>query len=260
RKATIGEFFIKRELGRGGMAAVYLAHDISLNRKVAIKVMSPGLMMGAGMVERVKQEAVTVANLNHPNIVTIHAVRPMGGLHFFVMKLVPGRSLERIIAESGPLSAPVTQAIVFQVGGALAYAHKRGVIHRDVKPGNILMDEDGNAVVTDFGIAKVRESPTFTMTGATVGTPAYMSPQQCWSRDVTGASDQYSLGIVAYEMLTGTPPFTGPTLGILRAHVEETPRPLLEVRPDCTPDLASGVARMLAKEPADRWPDIMQAV
>jgi uncharacterized protein YjdB len=260
RKATTGEFVIKRELGKGGMAAVYLAHDVSLNRQVAIKVMSPGLLMGPGMVDRFKQEAVTVANLSHPHIVTIHAVRQRGGLHFFVMKLVPGRSLERIIAEQGPLPVALTQAILFQVGSALAYAHRRGVVHRDIKPGNILMDEDGNAIVTDFGIAKVREGPTHTMTGATVGTPAYMSPEQCWSREVTGASDQYSLGVVAYEMLTGKPPFTGPTLGVLRAHVEDQPQPLDRLRPDCPPDLAAGIARMLAKEPSERWPDIMQAV
>jgi serine/threonine protein kinase/uncharacterized protein YjdB/alpha-tubulin suppressor-like RCC1 family protein len=260
RKATLGDFVISRELGRGGMAAVYLAHDIALNRKVAIKVMSPGILMGPGMVERFKQEAVTVANLSHPHIITIHAVRQTAGIHFFVMKLIPGRSLERIVRDSGPLPVPQVQAMLFQVGSALAYAHRRGVIHRDIKPGNILLDEDGNAIVTDFGIAKVRESPTHTMTGATVGTPAYMSPEQCWSREVTGASDQYSLGIVAYEMLTGAPPFTGPTLGILRAHVEDAPRPITEVRPDCPPEVAAAIERMLAKEPADRWPDIMHAV
>ncbi|HSB55947.1 MAG TPA: serine/threonine-protein kinase, partial [Gemmatimonadales bacterium] len=158
RKATLGEFQIKRELGRGGMAAVYLAHDIALNRKVAIKVMSPGLLMGPGMVERFKQEAITVANLNHPHIITIHAVRQMAGLHFFVMKLIAGRSLELVVKDGGRLPVPVVQAILYQVGSALAYGHRRGVIHRDVKPGNILMDEDGNAIVTDFGIAKVRES------------------------------------------------------------------------------------------------------
>jgi alpha-tubulin suppressor-like RCC1 family protein/uncharacterized protein YjdB len=260
RKATLGDFVISRELGRGGMAAVYLAHDIALNRKVAIKVMSPGLLMGPGMVERFKQEAVTVANLSHPHIITIHAVRQTAGLHFFVMKLIPGRSLERIVRDTGPLPVTQVQAMLFQVGSALAYAHRRGVIHRDIKPGNILLDEDGNAIVTDFGIAKVRESPTHTMTGATVGTPAYMSPEQCWSREVTGASDQYSLGIVAYEMLTGVPPFTGPTLGILRAHVEDAPRPITEVRPDCPPEVAAAIERMLAKEPGDRWPDVMHAV
>jgi serine/threonine protein kinase/uncharacterized protein YjdB len=260
RKATLGEFIVRSELGRGGMAAVYLAHEVALNRKVAIKVMAPGLMMGKGMVERFKQEAVTVANLNHPNIVTVHAVRQAGGLHFFVMKLIPGRSLERIIRDVGPLPLPVVRGMIFQIGSALNYAHRRGVVHRDVKPSNILMDEDGNAVVTDFGIAKVVETPSHTLTGSTVGTPAYMSPEQCWSKEVTGASDQYSLGILAYEMLTGEPPFTGPTLNILRAHTEDPPPSVRTARPDCPSELETALLRMLAKVPDQRWPTVMNAV
>ncbi len=260
RDATAGEFQVLGELGRGGMAAVYLAQDLALNRKVAVKVMSPGLLMGPGMMERFKQEAVVVANLSHPHIVTIHGVRQAAGLHYFVMKLVPGASVERLIREVRPLPIPVIQALAYQVGSALAYAHRRGVIHRDVKPSNILLDEEGNAVVTDFGIAKVVESPSHTQTGTTVGTPAYMSPEQCWSREVTAASDQYALGIVLYEMLTGTPPFTGPTLGILRAHTEDRPGPIREARPECPSDVAKAVHRMLEKEPAQRWPSVLRAV
>ena len=259
RAATLGDFEIMGELGRGGMAAVYRAHEIALDRKVAIKVMAPGLLMGAGMVERFRQEAVTVANLHHPNIVTIHAVRQAQGLHFFVMRLVEGRSLERVIRTEGPLPVPVVQAWLYQVGAALGYAHRHGVIHRDIKPANILLDSFGSAIVTDFGIAKVASAPGLTMTGATVGTPAYMSPEQCWSHELTGASDQYSLGIVAYEMLTGAPPFSGPTLSVLRAHTEEEPPPLRNARPDCPPSVADAVARMLAKEPEARWPTIIEA-
>ncbi|HUF34683.1 MAG TPA: protein kinase [Gemmatimonadales bacterium] len=260
RAATAGEFEVLGELGRGGMAAVYLAHDISLNRKIAIKVMAPGLLLGAGMVERFKQEAVTVANLNHPHIVTIHGVRQAAGLHYFLLRLIPGASLERIIREVRPLPIPVIQALAYQVGSALSYAHRRGVIHRDIKPSNILLDDEGNGVVTDFGIAKVIESPSHTQTGTTVGTPAYMSPEQCWSREVTAASDQYSLGIVLYEMLAGKPPFSGPTLGILRAHTEDEPRPIHEARPECPPALAEAVHKMLEKEPARRWPTVLRAV
>ena len=259
RAATLGDFEIMGELGRGGMAAVYRAHEIALDRKVAIKVMAPGLLMGAGMVERFRQEAVTVANLHHPNIVTIHAVRQAQGLHFFVMRLVEGRSLERVIRTEGPLPVPVVQAWLYQVGAALGYAHRHGVIHRDIKPANILLDSFGSAIVTDFGIAKVASAPGLTMTGATVGTPAYMSPEQCWSHELTGASDQYSLGIVAYEMLTGAPPFSGPTLSVLRAHTEEEPPPLRDARPDCPPSVADAVARMLAKDPEARWPTIIEA-
>ena len=194
RRATLGEFEIGRELGRGGMAAVFLAHEISLDRKVAIKVMSPGLLMGEGMVERFKHEAITIAQLHHPNIVSVYSVRQAEGLHFFVMRYVQGRSLEHVVQRAGRLPLPVVRSILHQVGSALTYAHRSRVIHRDIKPGNILIDEEGNAVVTDFGIAKAAERPSRTLTGALVGTPAYMSPEQCSGGEVSGASDQYSLG------------------------------------------------------------------
>ena len=144
------------------MAAVYLARDLALNRRVAIKVMAPGLMLGHGMVERFRQEAVTVANLQHAHIVSIYAVRALDDLHFFVMQFVPGRTLEGVLREGGPLPIPVIRAWLYQVGAALGYAHRRGVIHRDVKPGNILLNADGEAIVTDFGIAKVAEMPEVT--------------------------------------------------------------------------------------------------
>ena len=212
RRATLGEFEIKGEIGRGGMAAVYLAHEVALNRKVAIKVMSPALLMGTGMAARFRQEAITVANLNHQNIITIHAVRQFEDLQYFVMQFVEGCSLETIVKQSGPLSIPIVRALLFQVGSALAHAHHQGVVHRDIKPGNILTGMRGQALVTDFGIAKVMESPSNTQTGTVVGTPAYMSPEQCRIGEVTWRSDQYSLGIVAYEMVAGKVPFDGPTL------------------------------------------------
>lgn len=233
RRATLGEFEIQRELGRGGMAAVFLAHEIALNRPVAIKVMAPGLLMGEGMVERFRREAVTVAGLSHPNIVTMHAVRQADDLHFFVMQFVSGRPLDAVLAQDGRLPVPVVRSLLFQTGTALAHAHRHGVIHRDVKPANVLLDTEGNAVVTDFGIAKVSEAPGQTQTGMTVGTPAYMSPEQCDAGTVTWASDQYSLGAVAYELLTGSPPFQGTMLGIMQAHVSQPPPPLRELRPDC---------------------------
>jgi eukaryotic-like serine/threonine-protein kinase len=203
--ATLGEFEIFTELGRGGMAAVYLARDLALNRRVAIKVMSPGLLLGAGMIERFRQEAVTVANLQHAHIVSIYAVRLLEDLHFFVMQFVPGKTLEGVLRGGQALPVPVVRAWLYQIGSALGYAHRRGVIHRDIKPGNILLNADGEAIVTDFGIAKVAESPSHTQTGTVVGTPVYMSPEQCFARELTGASDQYSLGVVAYEMLADRP-------------------------------------------------------
>jgi len=201
RVATLGEYDIFGELGRGGMATVFLAHEISPDRKVAIKVMSPALLHGAGMVERFKREARTAAYLSHPNIIPVYAVREAEGLLFFVMKLVEGTPLDAIIKELGKLPLPMVEAILAQIGGAFGYAHRHGVVHRDIKPSNILIDDEGWAVVTDFGIAKMQETEGLTLTGMAVGTPTYMSPEQCGGGPITGASDQYAMGIVAYEML-----------------------------------------------------------
>jgi serine/threonine-protein kinase len=260
QSATLGEFEIVTELGRGGMAAVYLARDLALNRRVAIKVMAPGLLLGPGMIERFRQEAVTVANLQHAHIVSIHAVRQLEDLHFFVMQFVPGRTLEGVLRESTSLSIAAVRAWLYQIGSALGYAHRRGVIHRDVKPGNILLNADGEAVVTDFGIAKVAESPSHTQTGTVVGTPVYMSPEQCYARELTGASDQYSLGVVAYEMLAGRPPFSGSSFALMRAHTDEAPPPLTAARPDVPPSMDAALMRMLAKSPEDRFPTLAEAL
>ena len=260
RDATLGEYEILAELGRGGMATVYLAHDLSLDRKVAIKVMAPALLAGEGMVERFKREARTSAQLSHPHIIPIFAVRESDDLVYFVMKFVEGRSLESIIKELGPLPIPMAQSILQQVGGALAYAHRRGVIHRDIKPGNIMIDADGWAVVTDFGIAKVSEARGLTMTGATVGTPSYMSPEQCAAQDIAPASDQYSYGVVAYEMFSGKQPFTGDSImAIMYQHFNEPPPSLRAARPDCPVEIEAAVQRMLEKDPAARFPDLDQA-
>ena len=259
--ATLGEFELSRELGRGGMAAVYLAHEIALNRMVAIKVMSPGLFLGPGMIDRFRQEAVTVANLSHPNIITIHAVRQIEDLHFLVMKCIEGRSLEAVLHATGPLSPAVVRAVLFQVGSALAYAHRRGVIHRDIKPGNVLLDGEGNAIVTDFGIAKLAEHDGgHTQTGTMVGTPAYMSPEQCYGGQLTWSSDLYSLGIVAYELLSGTVPFTGTAFNVMQAHSVTPPPSLRERRPDCPPELDAAVLQMLAKTPAERYATMAEAL
>ena len=261
RRATTGDYDIAGELGRGGMATVFLAHDIALDRKVAIKVMTPSLVTGAGMVERFKREARTAASLSHPHIIPIYAVRETGNLLFFVMKFVEGRSLDTVIREQGPLPIPMVQAIMNQVGAALGYAHRRGIVHRDMKPANIMLDEEGWAVVTDFGIAKVADARGLTMTGVTIGTPSYMSPEQCASKEITGATDQFSLGIVAYELLTGKVPFDADSLmGIMWKHFNEPPPPVREARPDCPEPIADAITRMLAKDPAARWPTMEDAV
>ncbi|HVH66501.1 MAG TPA: protein kinase [Gemmatimonadales bacterium] len=262
RQATLGEYELLAELGRGGMATVYLAHDISLDRKVAIKVLAPALwMMGEGMIERFKREARTAAALSHPHIIPIYAVKESPQVLYFVMKYVQGRPLDVVIRDVGPLPIAMVQAILAQVGDALGYAHRHGVIHRDVKSANIMLDEDGRAVVTDFGIAKVVQAEGLTLTGVTVGTPTYMSPEQCETQVVTGASDQYSLGVVAYEMLTGRLPFVGEsTMAIMYAHFNERPRPVMELRRDCPANLGAGVMRMLEKDPVARWPSMDDVV
>src|SRR6266849_3747977 len=262
RRATVGDYEIKGELGRGGMASVFLAHEVALDRKVAIKVMSPALFSTAGMVERFKREARTSASLSHPHIIPIFAVRESSEIVYFVMKFIEGRSLESVVHQLGQMPIPLVQAILYQVGSALGYAHRRGVVHRDIKPANIMIDADGWSVVTDFGIAKVAESKGLTQTGATIGTPSYMSPEQCAAKtELTGASDQYSLGVVAYEMLAGQLPFQAETtVGLLFAHVHETPPSIADIRPDIPADVADAVMRMLAKEPAERWPNIETAV
>jgi serine/threonine-protein kinase len=260
RLALANEFAIEGELGHGGMAAVFRAHELVLNRRVAIKVMAPGLLLGEGMVERFRQEAITVANLQHANIVAVHGVRTVGDLHMFVMQYVPGRSLDRVLRDHGQLSLSSMRAIMYHVGSALDYAHRRGVIHRDIKPANILLDADGDPIVTDFGIAKVAEAPGYTRVGTVVGTPAYMSPELCMGYDVGPASDQYALGIVAYEMIAGHPPFSGGGMAMMRAHTDQAPPSLRGVRAEVPEGVDAAVMRMLAKKPEDRFPDLASAI
>ncbi|MEZ4586318.1 MAG: protein kinase [Gemmatimonadales bacterium] len=259
-EAVKGEFELDDEIGRGGMAAVFAAHEVALDRRVAIKVMAPGLLTGEGMVERFAREAVTVAGLHHPNIVSIYTVRHLDDLHFFVMQLVDGRSLREVLTEHRRLPVELVRAMLYEIGTALAYAHRRGVIHRDVKPANVLLDTDGRAVVMDFGIAKVQAQAGHTQTGMAVGTPAYMSPEQCFGREVTWASDQYSLGVVAWEMLAGRPPFEGKPFELMQAHTTAPPPPLRAERPDCPAALEAAVLRMLAKRPEDRFPSMAAAL
>ena len=262
RQATLGEYEILAELGRGGMATVHLAHDLALDRKVAIKVLAPALMhMGEGMVERFKREARTAAALSHPHIIPIYAVKESEHVLYFVMKYVQGRALDSVIRDVGTLPIPMIQTILAQVGDALGYAHRHGVIHRDIKSANIMLDEEGWAVVTDFGIAKVLQSQGLTLTGVTVGTPTYMSPEQCAMEEVTGASDQYSLGVVAYEMLTGKPLFEGDSImSVMYAHFNRRPRPVSALRPECPANLDAAVMRMLEKDPRARWPGMEDVV
>ncbi|MBK7908660.1 MAG: protein kinase [Gemmatimonadetes bacterium] len=258
RDATTGAYEITRELGRGGFAAVFLARDVELDRDVAIKVLTAQAdrddATTSGEIERFRREARTVAKLNHPNIVPVYAVKAADGLQYFVMKFIKGRSLERVLETAGPLPIALVQTILQQAGSALAFAHRNGVVHRDVKPANIMLDEEGWAVVADFGIAKVARAEKLTGTGLIIGTAAYMSPEQWAGQEVSGQSDQYSLGVVAYELLTGRSPFSAETIpAMLWSHLNEVPPPITELRPDCPEAIARIVARMLEKEPPARF-------
>ncbi|MEX2181757.1 MAG: serine/threonine-protein kinase [Gemmatimonadaceae bacterium] len=261
RRATIGRYDVYAELGTGGMASVFLALDLALDRKVAIKVMSPAMMNSADNIARFKREARVSASLNHPNIIGIYAVGDDPDLAYFVMKYIEGRALDSVIREGGQQSVPFVQTLISAAGKALHYAHSRGVVHRDVKPANFMLDQDGWLIVTDFGIAKLEDMKGLTMTGSIIGTPYYMSPEQFNGKQVTGAADQYALGIVAYEMLTGKQPYTGDTIvEVMRGHLfDEVPSVSLD-RPDVPPALEACLRRMMAKDPADRFPTLEEAV
>src|SRR5438552_8632232 len=177
------------------------------------------------------------------------------------MKYIEGRSLESVIIERGQLDVDLTRVILSQVGGALAFAHRKGVVHRDMKPANIMIDEDGWAIVTDFGIAKVQEAQNLTATGTAIGTPHYMSPEQFHNKAVTGQSDQYSLGVVAYEMLLGKKPFDGATYAeIITQHLFEAVPDLRQVNPEVPEHMRDALKKMMAKDPADRFPDLDTAI
>ena len=253
------QYVIDAEIGRGGMAVVYRATDARLHRRVAIKVLPPELAFNADVRERFLREAQTAAQLSHPHIVPIYTVDEREGLVYFVMALVDGETLgQRLLREPRPPTAQV-RTILADVADALAYAHSLGVVHRDVKPDNVMLDRaTGRAMVTDFGIARAAAGDSrLTVTGVAIGTPAYMSPEQALGeRELDGRSDIYSLGVIGYQMLAGEPPFKAAnTPAMLVKHVSEAPRPLQPRCPDAPAGLVNAISRALAKKPEDRWPD-----
>jgi serine/threonine protein kinase len=257
--AALGEQYeVENEIGRGGMSVVYRARDRRLNRAVAIKVLPPELAYDTAIRMRFTREAQTSAQLAHPHIVPIYDVGEHGGVAYFVMSHVGGGNLASLLARAPRAPIEDTRRLLREIADALHYAHQRGVVHRDIKPDNILLDADrGRAMVTDFGIARAIEAGSrLTVTGIAVGTPAYMSPEQAMGeRDVDGRSDIYSLGVVAYQMLTGRVPFTsGNSMALLLKHVTERPRPIAELRPDAPKGMQQAIERALMKEPEDRWP------
>ena len=255
------QYLIECEIGRGGMAVVYRATDLRLHRPVAIKVLPPDVAFNPDVRARFIREAQTAAQLSHPNIVPIYNVDEAdgGGLVYFVMAYVDGESLGVRLAREGAWPVDRAVRVLRDVADALAYAHARGVIHRDIKPDNILIDRaSGRPMVTDFGIARAAQAETrLTAPGVAVGTPAYMSPEQALGeRELDGRSDLYSLAVVGYHMLAGETPFKAAnTPAMLVKHATERPRPIRDRRPDVPAYLAVAIDRALAKRPEDRWSD-----
>jgi serine/threonine-protein kinase len=257
--AAIGSHYeLDGEIGRGGMSVVYSARDRRLNRPVAIKVLPPELAYDPAIRTRFTREAQTSAQLSHAHIVPIYDVGERDGIAYFVMALVTGGNLAALLAHVPRPPIDEVRRLLREICDALAYAHQRGVVHRDIKPDNILLDaESGRAIVTDFGIARAMEAGgRLTATGIAVGTPAYMSPEQAvGEREVDGRSDIYSLGVLGYQMLAGRVPFTGGnSMSLLLKHITEPPRPISELRPDAPRALCEAIDRALVKEREDRWP------
>jgi len=259
-QAEIGpDFLIERELGRGGMAIVYLATEVHLGRKVAVKVLPPELtkLASTGLVERFKREARTAATLDHPHIIPIFRVSTGGTLLWYVMKCLEGEALDDLLKREKHLPLARIADILKQTAEALAYAHRKNVIHRDVKPANVMLDESGWVTVTDFGIAKALDTSSLTGSGSMIGTPYYMSPEQCSGTKITGASDQYSLAVMAYQMVSGHLPFTGDSIvQIVKKHCMEPPPPLSVLTPAVPSAVIAVVERGLAKSAEERYPSV----
>jgi serine/threonine-protein kinase len=255
REALAPHYILERELGRGGMGAVYLARDVQLERPVAIKFLPPDLAARPDLRARFLQETRTAASFSHPNIVPVHAVEERDKVLCFVMGYVDGETLGKRVQRGGPLPVSEVVRLLQESAWALSYAHGRGIVHRDVKPDNILIDRgSGRAMITDFGISRSDNIGGLTMVGEVLGTPQYMSPEQATGEVIDGRSDLYSLGVVAFYALTGRVPFDGGSVqSLLAAHITKPPPAIASLRPDLPASLSSAVDRLLEKDPARRF-------
>jgi len=247
------DYDVEGELGRGGMAIVYKATETALGRTVAIKVLPPDIAVGQ-TIERFRREARMAAVLEHENIIPVHRVGQAGGMLYIAMKFVEGRALDEILEAQGPLAIPTILAVMRATTSALAYAHRNGIIHRDIKGANILIEKRGRILVSDFGIARGSEDKTLTATGAVIGTPTFMSPEQCSGEKVGPQSDQYSMGILLFQMLTGEVPFDADSvMGILHHHFFSPLPDVRAVRDDVPDGLIDIVRKAMAKKSQDRF-------
>ena len=256
-KERIGHYSIVSELGRGGMGVVYKAHEDSLNRFVALKVLGKHLSEDETFVERFKREAQSAASLNHPNIVQVYAIDEFEGQHYFAMEYVQGASIQQMIKTQGSLDAVAAGRLILQAASGLGAAHGRGIVHRDIKPANLMVDERGLVKITDFGLALLAAGTTrLTATGMFMGTPGYLSPEQCLDEDIDQRTDIYSLGVSFYEMLTGITPLSADSpLALLRQIIDVEPKDVGELRPEVPEALRVILRKMMAKKPADRYAD-----
>ncbi|HKX18613.1 MAG TPA: protein kinase, partial [bacterium] len=251
-----GRYELQQPLGSGGMAAVYRAWDREAERPCAVKVLADVLARDEGFRRRFRHEAAAAGALTHARIVRVYGWGQDGLRQFIAMEYVGGGTLRERLLRDGPLPEADALTIAAEVADALAYAHGRRVVHRDIKPHNILLTEDGHVKVADFGIALTLDATSLTRTGTVMGSAPYLSPEQARGDAAGPASDQYALGVVLYEMLTGRPPFSGEApVAVALKHINEMPRSVRHARPDVSPAAAALVERLLAKAPADRYPD-----
>src|ERR1700693_2860771 len=256
-----GRYRIDAQIGRGGMSTVYRAFDMVLDRPVAIKLMHREIASDSDQLERFRREARSVAQLNHPHIVTVidageEPAEDGGSTPYIVLEYVEGETLKELIRREGPLDIPQALAYAIEIARALGAAHERMIVHRDVKPQNVLIGEEGGAKITDFGIARTLTEEGLTMAGRVLGTTDYVSPEQALGEPVTGQSDLYSLGIVLYEMLTGEIPFRGDSpVAVAMRHVREQVPDVQLMRPHLSAAGAAVVDRAVAKDLTRRYPD-----
>src|SRR5215207_1406126 len=258
--SQISRYELIAEIGRGGMGVVYRAYEPALDRTIALKMLAPELANQPGFVARLRREAISAARLRHPNIALLYEFGQADDTAFLAMEYLPGRSLRQLL-EAGPLPAERVINILDQIGQALDYAHSMGIVHRDVKPSNILVSPAEQAMLIDFGLAEVSECTLLTADSAVLGTPHYMAPEQAAGRGSGERGDQYALAAVAYEMLTGVPPFHGrAATAVVHAHIYELPPPPTERRPTLPVAVNAVLLRGLAKQPQDRYPALAEVV